>query len=296
MPPRKIVKSTKDSPEHQPEDEETLNQESSQNVSVLQDSERPTIEYRLSSIEETLNSIARTLNNKLENLDAKLEELASSQQFISDQFEGFKATNETILKQNSKLSKENEELRSKQAKLEAENKKLAQEIDDLAQYGRREMLEISGIPQTNDEDQNTIEKTIVTISRHLGVNISSDDIDAAHRLSKNPQANIIVKFKSRKMRDAIFSARSKLRGISTKDLAITTERAPSRIFINESLTARKKELMYKARLIKKEGHFKFLWSRNGSIWLRVKDNSPAVSIKNESDLTIFKAGSTNHTT
>ena len=158
------------------------------------------------------------------------------------------------------------------------------------------MLEVSGIPRSDEEDQDTVEKTVITISRHLGVDISVDDIDAAHRLSKNPQANIIVKFRSRKIRDAIFSARSKLKGTTTKNLDIATERAPSRIFINESLTPRRKELMYKARLMKKEGHFKFLWSRNGTIWLRVKENSQAVSIRSDSDLAVFNDGISTRTT
>ena len=76
---------------------------------------------------------------------------------------------------------------------------LEDKIDDLENYGRRNTLIISGkdVPRTAT-DENPIDVAVECIQRNLGVDISRNDIDVAHRLGK-PQAasedrrNIIVK-------------------------------------------------------------------------------------------------------
>ena len=124
---------------------------------------------------------------------------------------------------------------------------------------------------------------VIATCNKLGVELQPYEVEAAHRLSQRETANIIVLFRSRKTRDEVFKKRSELRGISTHDIGITT-RAPGRIFINESLTRRNKELFNKALNFNKDHGFKYIWTRNGVIHLKQTDNARYLTIKHESDL------------
>ena len=64
----------------------------------------------------------------------------------------------------------------------------------LEQYGRRQNLEIVGIPVTSNENTNAIVQEIVEL---LQVTISSKDISTSHRLHSKSKSNpppIIVPF------------------------------------------------------------------------------------------------------
>ena len=89
---------------------------------------------------------------------------------------------------------------------------LEDRIDDLENYGRRNTLIISGknVPRTAT-DENSIDVAVDCIQRNLGVDISRNDIDIAHRLGK-PQAasedrrSIIVKLVRRENKHKIYAA------------------------------------------------------------------------------------------
>ena len=76
-------------------------------------------------------------------------------------------------------------------------------MDDNFQYLRREMIEISPVPLevSNDELEGLIFKALSL----TGNKISHDDLEACHRLKK--KENVIVKFKSRKLKYKIINNR-----------------------------------------------------------------------------------------
>ena len=63
----------------------------------------------------------------------------------------------------------------------------------LEQYGRRNNVEITGIP--DDISNENLKEKVIQVLREIQVNISSSDIEACHRigksknLSKNKQTN-----------------------------------------------------------------------------------------------------------
>ena len=74
------------------------------------------------------------------------------------------------------------------------------------QCGRREMIEINGFPQKEEEDT----KQLVTdLADEMGISIRLYDIKANHRLSQREKADvpIIVMFKSRKLRNKFYEPR-----------------------------------------------------------------------------------------
>ena len=144
------------------------------------------------------------------------------------------------------------------------------------------MLEVSGIPRCDEEN---VEDLLINLFTQIGIQVHSEDIEAAHRVSARETANVIVMFKSRKLRNLTYQKRSLLRNISSKDIGIAS-RPPNKIYINESLTRLNKDLFYKALMFKKENGFKFLWTRNGTIHLKKDESARSVIIKHERDLPV----------
>ena len=63
-----------------------------------------------------------------------------SMDFINEQFETQKKISENLLKSNAKLEEENKSLRKQVGKLEGAIGKVQNEVDELEQYGRRDMF------------------------------------------------------------------------------------------------------------------------------------------------------------
>jgi len=90
--------------------------------------------------------------------------------------------------------------------------------------------------------------------------------------------NIIVRFFSRKKRNALFKARKNLKDAKFGFLS------SKGVFLNENLTPKITQLLFHANKKRKENQWKYLWTSNGRIFARNRDNSSAIQIKNECDI------------
>ena len=79
--------------------------------------------------------------------------------------------------------------------------------------------------------------------------------------SRDKERQILCKFKSYKPRSVVFSAKKS---------------AQAGVFISEDLTAKKSNLLYKARILRREGKIKQCWSYNGRIYIKMKDDTSKV--------------------
>lgn len=79
---------------------------------------------------------------------------------------------------------------------------------ELKQYGRKDNIELKGVPAAKKED---LGKTIQTIATRLQIERISSDIDVAHRVPTKGSgpANIVVKFRSRSSRNMFLQAAKK---------------------------------------------------------------------------------------
>ena len=119
----------------------------------------------LKNILETLNKMNNTLINveiRLTNIEkglAKVQELAGrvaevekSQTFISGKYEEINNKINNIGKEKKRLDKENNILMNKITTLESKLEEERKNRISLEQYGWREMVEISGIPESKGEN------------------------------------------------------------------------------------------------------------------------------------------------
>eukprot|EP00794_Sanderia_malayensis_P016317 gene16317-17960_t len=96
---------------------------------------------------------------------------------------------------------------------------------------------------------------------------------------------VITKFRSRKICDLFFKkeVKNQIKKLKAINLGFT-ESSDQRLFINESLTQRNKNLLRLTKIKKRELEFKFVWTRNGNIFIKKNESSPVKKINFISDL------------
>ena len=99
-----------------------------------------------------------------------------------------------------RLQDENELLRAKCNKLENEVVSLVSSTNQVEQYGRRNNIVISGIP--DDISDNDLERTVINIMKDVDVDINSSDLEGCHKISKSGRRTAskktVVRFRNRK--------------------------------------------------------------------------------------------------
>jgi hypothetical protein len=127
------------------------------------------------------------------------------------------------------------------------------ESEKNEQYSRRDSIRISGVPETVDED---VCKIVISLSKELGVVLSSDDISACHRVfAKNKgKRQIIVKMISRRKKEELLQQAKKL---------AKTKAALKGVYFNEDLTELRNNMCFLAR--KRKDTVKRVVTNNGNI-------------------------------
>lgn len=166
------------------------------------------------------------------------------------------------------------------------------------QFARMNNLEISGIPITSGENLHTI---LHTIGSKVGIQIDDRDVDAIRRVrrfevsdtsvSKTPTKNsrpsaIVVKFTRRICKDKLLAAVRARRGLTTVDVGISGP--ANNIYVSDHLTPQNKLLLRRARQVKSDLQYSYLWIRDCKILMRKNDHSKVIVISSQSDLSKLK--------
>ncbi|KAK4882188.1 hypothetical protein RN001_005507 [Aquatica leii] len=177
-----------------------------------------------------------------------------------------------------------QDLETKNATLEKENIQLKQTLNDTEQYTRRNSLEIVGVPETRNEN---IISVVQAVGVALGFNLQRNMIDACHRVgvlsSLYNSRPIILKFVSRLDKEDFLNKRKIKRNLKVRDLnediAKLSKNPDNGIYINKLLTQHNCILFAKAKDYKKQHNIKYLWCKNGKIFMRKEDASKVYEIK-----------------
>ncbi|XP_077985930.1 uncharacterized protein LOC144440433 [Glandiceps talaboti] len=225
---------------------------------------------KLDGIQATLLNLT-TKVDKLVDMEGTLQDLQQSVTYVSNSFDEF-------TRQLQSLKNENKGLKEQLAKT-------TNELNDLQQYTRRNNLELSGLPEEEDEDTDDI---VVRVAAAAGVNISPDDIDISHRLPRRTNrqgqqqpATIIVKFVRRTVRNKLYNSKKHLKDKTARNIGYTNN---NRLYINENLTPTNKHLFYEANQLRNTKQWKFIWTYNGKIYTRKNNGDPAICITTTQDL------------
>lgn len=122
----------------------------------------------------------------------------------------------------------------------------------LERYGRRNNIEISGIPDSVPD--NELQNKVVAIFSAINVVISGHDFEESHRIGKsqNSSKKTIKRFVNwRVVKKALYN-RKKLRTIDKTSMGFNNRK----ILLNENLTPDNNKIAYSCRKLKRDSKVK----------------------------------------
>ena len=166
-----------------------------------------------------------------------------------------------------KLENERLNVRLKEMKKEVSNSSL--QLDYIERNLKSRNVEISGVPFMKNEN---VVDVAMKVMKKVDPLLCKEDIESARQLVKKDNTNevikssILVRFKNINKRNYIYSNKKNLAKakISSLDDGIKN------VYINENLTPKNKQLFYLANCYRKTNNWRFLWTTNGTVYLRKK--------------------------
>ena len=159
---------------------------------------------------------------------------------------------------------------------------LQDEVNSIQQYLRVNNLEIVGLPQPNEnEDEETLIINALNNLEGIDAPVRPKDIDISHPLPTNRKDGKpvhVVKFISRKTKGMILTAKK-------LDANKQFKFRNCDIFINEHLSKQNRALFAAAQEKKRALGYKYCWTRGGETRMRKTDNSQVVTITSNEVLT-----------
>ncbi|KAI5651393.1 hypothetical protein NE865_00637 [Phthorimaea operculella] len=157
-------------------------------------------------------------------------------------------------------------------------------LNEKEQWSRMSNVEIKGVPQSKNEN---LFDVVAALGKKIQYPIQKTQLSFVTRIPTRDSKQtkpIIVCFNNRYVKEDFIAAAR----ISMKESPMTASAlgfsGSDRIFVNDHLTARNKTLLTKAKKLKEEKGFQYLWVKHCKIFLRKSDTSPIILIKSEKDL------------
>lgn len=185
--------------------------------------------------------------------------------------EGIRKDFEEIKEKQTSLEKSSEETKESLRELQSRNEELNRKVNDLEQYSRMENLVISGMPREENEN---VRQTIVRLAKKLNVNLENNEISTCHRLSNQGMAGIVAHINNRdKKMEMIKKSREKK--LNAKDMGWEEDQ---NIYVSNQLTGFTMGILKAAKKLRSENKLEFVWEKEGKVYVRKNETSPAIRI------------------
>ena len=224
------------------------------------------------SIQDLIDQAVATLKmeygREINILKAEVNEIKNSQEFICKKYDSLKVDHDKLSLINQVQEKETATLKSQATELKEQRVKESVKLDDIEQYGRRQNIEIVGVPMHDGEDTNAIVREVGNL---LNVEVLPCHMSISHRLpvkpkNKTPNPSIIARFVNRDIRNKLYANRKLLRSIDLSKFSIT---GTEKIYVNENLTQLRKKLFWQTKVKAKKMNYKYYWSMNNNIYIKI---------------------------
>ena len=222
-------------------------------------------------------------NIKLEisHVNLRSDEIEKSLSFISNEYDDIKKELSAKDNEIKKIKEENNNLKIMVLNQQSQNNELEEEIravNNSVQLDKNSNnLELHGLVE--EDEENLLEKVSKIIEKvtpgNTGIIKTFRYGRKIHRDGSKLNRPILIMFKNKTIRDNVYINKSNLIKINTEY---------GRIYLNENLPQNLKILLGKVNQIRKSKQYKFLWTRNGNIYVRKNENTNVISITRNSDL------------
>lgn len=225
------------------------------------------------------NMIVTIVNRELEPIKNEMRDLKESLNYHTTEFDRFQSEHVELTNNSKNLKEENDKLQKTVCDL-------GQRLNYLEQQARSNNLEIQCLPENKQENLFTVIKQLGSV---VGCGIKDSDIMNCTRIAKlqtssDRPRSIVVQLASPKIRDQLlasvinYNKRTPESKLSTADLGLAGNKTP--VYVVEHLSPAHKALHAATRLRAKEKGYKFVWVRNGRIFVRKNVDSDHILIKN----------------
>lgn len=236
-----------------------------------------------SSISSMLNIGFSKQEARLAQFTDDFNDIKTSIKFIGDKYDDLKSQHDGMALRVTKLETDYSEMQINTLRIAD----LADRLDLMEQQARQCNLEICNLPEKRGENLMAL---FLDITAAMKEPVAKSDIVAIHRVPQasamgNRPKNIVVRLSTRQMRDGVVSAVRLRKGLTSEQLGIAG--ASHRIYINEHLTLKNKDLFRRAREAAKQHGFRFVWIKHGVILARRNETSPVFAVRSEADLAKF---------
>lgn len=207
----------------------------------------------------------------------EMNEQRRSIQFMSDNFDLLKAENKSmserlsVLERKDRVAKEKMEEEVKERKILEE--KLFSVVTPLEIELRKNNLEICGLKE--EEGERVVEKVKEIVGKVVP---GKTGVVKAYRIGKKEASRrrtVVVQFENRGYRNAALENRKNLRKL---------EGAEGKLFLNENLPLSVKILLGKANEIRKKKEYRYLWTKDGVIYVRKADGLNVIVVRKMEDI------------
>ena len=170
--------------------------------------------------------------------------------------------------------------------LEQRLAKLEIDSDSQEQYSRRPNLRIQGLPEQGAGT--TDDKVLFVINDTMGLTppLVLTDIERSHRLGPKtdregrPRTRVtIVRFRSERVRDTVFRARTVLKNHNK-------QHSDAQIYLNEDLPARRASMAFETRKLKQQKKILDCWTATGKVFVKDLTNK-IIQISTTDDLKVL---------
>ena len=184
-----------------------------------------------------------------------------------------------------------EEVIAQKAVIQQQEERLA----DLEQYSRRSCLNFTGVPE--EKEENTVQLAI-DLAKMANVKLDRADIDRVHRIGapktatpdqpRPPPRPLIVKYVSYLKREAVWFGRREIRKAKPPRGSPLTEGSTKDVYIQENLTRKNQEIMYRARQLRRAGKLWAVWSDGCVLKVKRSQQAATVRLRSAADLAQFE--------
>lgn len=241
---------------------------------------RSTVSAEISSLKMEFKSLITPVQNDLKSIKDDFMHMKDSLEFFNAKFEEFGKRIDSCEMEVNVLTSRYSEIGNLRTCLDS----LQLDYDNREQWARRSNVEIYGIPEKKGENLISILKTIADKSDFkLDVNYDIDFITrVATKSTENKRVKpIIVRFLQRWKKDEFLTQARKLK-LKCSDINLNSHN--NRIYFNDHLTSKNKQLLQSVKKIAKEKNYDFVWVKNCCIMIRRNSSSPVLHILNNNDL------------
>lgn len=263
------------SQQKQQRDDDDTNAYNDENAKRFKDSlSLNMLNSKLCSVQSDVNEIKTTIQTIATNVN-------TSHLQIKEEIHNALATITNTL---ANLATQVSDLHDKNTENSKQISEMDKRINKLEQQAINKNIEINNI---QNKEMSAVE-VVKKIAASLTIDLEQHDISNAYRL-RNNENKIVVEFSTLNKKRELMS---KIRGHRIEANILYEDESNNAnnnsnnnyVYVNDQLTANNRRLLWLTKIKAKECNWKFVWVKNGNIFARKIENSPAIIINNAADI------------